>query len=95
LQTSSMEEQLVQTLPARMNLCRDWAGHSTAPRQPDTRRDCLRSANSGRQTAAAPVLIGDGFCIPSRSIRPPAPNPEKSRHSHQLPRIVPCRPSAA
>ena len=88
LQTSSVEEQLVQPLPARMDFYWDWAGHSEPPRQPGTRRD--RSACGSRPTAATPLLMSDGLCIPNRPEGRPIQNPEKSRESHQLRRIVPC-----
>src|SRR5688572_8194989 len=74
-----MEEQLIEPLPPWMDLCRDGACHDESPRHADSRRD--RSAHDSRPTAAASLLIGDGFCIPSR----PSGRLSKARKSPGIP----------
>ena len=71
LQTRSLEEQLVEPLPARMDLYGNRPGHDEPSGQPGTGRD--RSALScSRPSAATPVLIGDGLYIPSRPFGRPS-----------------------
>ena len=88
LQSSGLEEQLVQPLPARVDLDWNWAGHSKPPGQPGTRRD--GSALGSCPMAAAPLLMSDGLCIPGRPMGPPVQNPENSRDSHQITRFCPA-----